>query len=332
MSGVHVPSMQKSDSILDVIGKGLQIAQTVYGIKNSGADQKRKDEDLKREYAKDFDRVDPGTTGATETEIGGEKVSWLPRKKEAGIKPPGTRAIQTVDANGKPITQIVEDKPGLTLPSYVKPEKPKDGGAATPKLTAGETTLDKEFAKEYNDWTSGGAKTAQTEIMKLKSVADNLRDKAVTTGGMTGMFPDRMTSNAVLKARADVESTVMNSLKVILGNAFTEKEGQRIIKATWNEADTTENNLSRIERLIADLENKAISKNEKADYFSENGTLKGWKSGNSGVAGNQQQAPKQRSGEAFAAPASDKVPTLDLNAIDAELKRRGVKAGASGGW
>lgn len=143
----------------------------------------------------------------------------------------------------------------------------------------GVETLDRDFAKDYNEWTSGGSKIAQTEIQKLRGIANDLKGGAVTTGGLTGFFPDRMTSDSVLKARADVQSTVMNSLRAILGAQFTEKEGERIIKNTWNEADSTENNLARINRLVGDLEAKAQAKSAKAGYFEKNETLRGYKAG-----------------------------------------------------
>lgn len=141
----------------------------------------------------------------------------------------------------------------------------------------GQKALDKDFAKDYNDWTSGGAKSARSEINKLTSVVKDLKDKKVTTGGLTGLFPDQMTSDKVLSARADVQSTVMNSLRAILGAQFTEKEGERIIKNTWNEADSTENNVARLERLVSDLTNQATDKDTKARYYEQYGTLSGYK-------------------------------------------------------
>lgn len=345
---------ERKKDTMDHILEGLQIAQGITGIavnyqtiQDKIANRKMETERFadergginsqkdKAAYFASHNPVAKGTPGALEASFRKgdqvETVSWLPRNKEAGLKPPGTRAIQTVDAQGRPVTQIVEDKPGLTLPSYVKPEKTAAAQEKPLKSTDGEKVVDKEFAKEYNDWTSGGAESARNEIVKLRNVAESIRRGQVTTGGMTGMFPDIMTTKETLRARADVESTVMNSLKAILGTAFTEKEGQRIIKATWNESDTTENNLARIERLIVDLENKARAKDDKSMFFSKNGTLKGWKpSVGTHVAGGGNKKG-QNDGEAFAAPA-DSVPTLDLNAIDAELKRRGVKAGTSGGW
>lgn len=168
-------------------------------------------------------------------------------------------------------------------------EKLKLGKEVKAKDNEGQKTLDRQVAKEYQEWTSGGQKTAQSEINKLKSVADKLRNKQLTTGGLTGMFPDRVTSNEVLGARADVESTVMNSLRAILGAQFTENEGKRIIQNTWNEGDSTANNLARLDRLVNDLQSKAQDKSQKASYFEQQGgTLKGFKAGQSEPS---QQAP-----------------------------------------
>lgn len=149
----------------------------------------------------------------------------------------------------------------------------------------GQDALDKDFAKDYNDWTSGGAKLAQSEIKKLKGVIGNLKAGKVTTGGLTGTFPDQLTSDKVLSARSDVQSTVMNSLRALLGPQFTEKEGERIIKNTWNEADSTKNNIARLDRLVNDLTNQALDKDQKSKFYEDKGTLSGYK-GFSGVGQN----------------------------------------------
>lgn len=159
----------------------------------------------------------------------------------------------------------------LALKAREEKTKQQKGGKV------GQDALDRDFAKDYNDWTSGGAKSARSEINKLSGVVKDLKEKKVTTGGLTGMFPDQMTSDKVLSARADVQSTVMNSLRAILGAQFTEKEGERIIKNTWNEADSTENNVARLERLVADLQNQAADKDEKSRYYEQGGTLTGYK-------------------------------------------------------
>ena len=164
------------------------------------------------------------------------------------------------------------------------------------KGTVGQQTLDREFAKDFNEWTSGKRENAKSEIEKLKNVAKMLENKDLTTGMFTGLMPDRFTSDALLQARADVNSTVMNSLRAILGAQFTEKEGERIIKNTWNEGDSTENNLARVQRLAQDLEAQAKAKDVKADYFSKKGSLQdfgGEKMGSMAVAESMSEKPQQ---------------------------------------
>jgi hypothetical protein len=155
-------------------------------------------------------------------------------------------------------------------------QKQKQKGSM--QFSPGQKKIDTEFAKEYNEWTSGGADVAKNEIDKLQNVVDRLEGGEVTTGGLTGLFPDRMTSDEVLSARSDVQSTVMNSLRAILGAQFTEKEGERIIKNTWNEADSTKNNVARLNRLIKDLTNKYRAKEQKSMFYEDQGgTLYGYK-------------------------------------------------------
>jgi hypothetical protein len=158
-------------------------------------------------------------------------------------------------------------------------KKTKDSEAKKILDNAGQKKLDQEMAKEYQEWSSGGQKTAQSEIGKLKGVLGDLQSGKIKTGGITGMFPDQMTTKGILGARSDVQSSVMGSLRQLLGAQFTEKEGERVIKNTWNEADSSENNVKRLTRLVADLENKAVDKSQKANYFQEKGsTLKGYES------------------------------------------------------
>lgn len=145
-------------------------------------------------------------------------------------------------------------------------------------LTKGQQEVDKKFAVDYNEWTSGGSEIAKNEINKLKNIANDLRNKKIETGGLTGMFPDRITSEKVLATRAGIESSVMSSLRPILGAQFTQEEGARVIKNTWNEADSTENNLKRMERLIQDLTAQAQAKAAKVKHFESSGTLGGYKS------------------------------------------------------
>ena len=154
----------------------------------------------------------------------------------------------------------------------------KRGGPGGTRLTEGQKAVDKDFAKDYNDWTSGASSAARTEIDKLKTVAAQLRSGKVSLGRENAMVPDIMADRSRLAARADVESSVMSSLRSILGAAFTQEEGRRVINTTWNENDSEENNLKRIERLAGDLDSKAAAKDAKASHYEQYGSLNGYKS------------------------------------------------------
>jgi hypothetical protein len=181
--------------------------------------------------------------------------------------------------------------------SKFKADAAKAANAPHLNLTDGQKALDKDFAKDHNEWTSGGSKVARSEISKLRGVVQRLTSGQVSTGGMTGVLGDRFTSDNVLGARADVQSTVMNSLRAILGAQFTEKEGERIIRNTWNEADSTANNVTRLERLIGDLENRANDKDEKSRYYEQNrGSLAGYRGAAPAYASQPANGGNQRSG------------------------------------
>lgn len=219
--------------------------------------------------------------------------------------------------------EALRDQRNKELDRGLKREEMYGKTAAGPKLTKAQEVVDSEFGKEYAGWTSGGRDSAYSEIEKLRTVANNLKNSNVTTGGLTGVLPDRMTSNAVLQARADVQSTVMNSLRAILGAQFTEKEGERIIKNTWNESDSTQNNLARVNRLVADLEAKAAAKDAKSQFYEEVGSLRGYKAGQS-VAGRRQPVMTPGNREINILPRANAAGAgrVDYNALsDEELAR-----------
>jgi len=204
----------------------------------------------------------------------GVDISQMPKAYDPTL----VRTYQMKALTTKEQLQNQIDREKLDIQRREVAAKEKAAGAkSTSGLTVGQKKVDTEFAKDYNQWTSGGAKTARSEINKLQGVINNLKNGNVSTGGMTGLFPDRLTSDRVLAARSDVQSTVMNSLKAILGAQFTEKEGERIIRNTWNEADSTPNNVARLERLVSDLSAQADDKDSKSAQYEQTGTLAGYR-------------------------------------------------------
>lgn len=147
--------------------------------------------------------------------------------------------------------------------------KKKEVAAAKP--TEAQKVIDREFGKDYSTWVGGGAERAKTEVKKLKDVINNIKAGNVSLGKTNFLVPDILADSERIKARADVESSVMSSLRPILGAQFTEEEGKRVIRNTWNENDTEENNVRRLEKLVNDLENDIRTKTDRAKFYEASG-------------------------------------------------------------
>lgn len=251
------------------------------------ANQEKQLQKISRDEISQTEEDDPNSKASESARQAAAKALNVPVERFAGIS---ARKLQdtspvfakTIESERNRRQQLeLQDKKDVTAVDIQNKKDVATSENKSVKPTIGQDGVDRAFAKEYNDWSSGGQSLAKNELNKLQGLADRLKSGEVTTGGLTGIFPDRMTSNAVLSARADVTSTVMKSLRALLGAAFTEKEGERVIKATWNEADSTKNNIERIERLMSDLDGQAIAKDKKAKFYEENGTIQGFKIGGS---------------------------------------------------
>lgn len=150
---------------------------------------------------------------------------------------------------------------------------------ANPKLTDGQKALDKDFGQDANAFTSGGGSRLGSEITKIKDVVARMKAGKGTTGGMTGMLSDRLTSDEVLKNRADVQQSAMTLIKTLLSGATSDKDREAIVNTLWNEADSTENNVARLERFASDMQSKLDETSDKVKFFENSkGTLSGYKS------------------------------------------------------
>ncbi len=139
------------------------------------------------------------------------------------------------------------------------------------KLTEGEKAVDKDYAKDKNNWESGGRTGFIKNLDSLKEAV-----KGIKSGGLTGILPDRLTSDAVLQQRQRVNSAIQDSLRPLLGAAFTAEEGERVLKNAFNEAASPEANKESLNALIKRIEKTVEINDAKAKYFRENRSLAGF--------------------------------------------------------
>lgn len=157
-------------------------------------------------------------------------------------------------------------------------------GAPALKTEGPFADVDKAFSKDFATWTTGGSQQVRTNLEQLKGAVEYLRKPGTiaASGGLTSLWPEgmrkRFTSDASASVRATIEGVVQQSLREILGAAFTEKEGQALLSRAFDTTQTEEENARRAEVLLGTLARKAAEKDAAAAYFRDTGTLSGFQS------------------------------------------------------
>lgn len=172
---------------------------------------------------------------------------------------------------------------GTTLLQYIEMKRPPGttvnvGGGG--ELTPGQKKVDEKFAEDFVAWSSGGGQDMAAQIAQLKPVISALEEGKPITGLQVAVQPDlllAMTNPTALQSREQVEEVVQRNLRVILGAQFTEKEGERLIARAFNPKLPPQENAKRLRRLFLQMSTAAEQKQEMANYFQENGTLRGFK-------------------------------------------------------
>lgn len=156
-------------------------------------------------------------------------------------------------------------------------DKERAGGV---NLTPGQKSFDTSFGKDLDEWTSGARETVDKNLNLLKSARDRLAaeddEKTNISGRVIGRLPDALRPKESLVTQQEVQGAASGALKATLGAAFGEKEGERIMKFSYDPTLPPSENLKKIDAAIAELEGRKINKDAKAQYFMENGTLKGF--------------------------------------------------------
>lgn len=160
------------------------------------------------------------------------------------------------------------------------------------KDVAGET-LDKTFAKDYEQYVAmGGKDLLMQKLATLKNARDNLAkiNPPPRAAGALGEAGIDLFAPEYAEIMSSVLGAIQETLRQTLGSQFTEKEGERILARSFNPRQTKEANLRNIDREIQNLVGRAKAKQASVDYYEKNGTLRGFKS-DSGASGG---APKKQ--------------------------------------
>lgn len=161
-------------------------------------------------------------------------------------------------------------------------------------LSEGEKALDKDYAKDFNDFTSSGYNEGQAAIAKLEQFKEEiLKDSGLVQAGggpIAGSLPDAFRTEESIARRDNIVSIANKGLKAIFGGAgITDSERKAAAAEYYNDKLSNQQNAKILERKIQDLRNGLEVQAEKAKHYSQNKTLRGFQ-----FTGNRPQPQKKQ--------------------------------------
>lgn len=145
-------------------------------------------------------------------------------------------------------------------------------------LTPAQKEADTQFAKEYTEWNSGDREKTVSAIRQLKEAKNALEKDPSLSGGLTGVLPDRLTSDRVLRQRARILNVGLQSLKQMFPGSISDSERRAALEAMYNEKAGAKTNVSNLDSKIAELQNRVDQRDKQASEYETRGTLSKFKS------------------------------------------------------
>ena len=145
-------------------------------------------------------------------------------------------------------------------------------------VSPGQLAFDKSAGTSLSKFVIEELPQQLANIDKIDDVIAIMQNQEVT-GPVEGGTPFALklfTNPESIGVEDDIRSIIYQSLRATLGAQFTEKEGERLVAATFNKYLNEEVNIKRLQRLREETVRGLDTKSEMYDYLQENGTLKGW--------------------------------------------------------
>lgn len=153
----------------------------------------------------------------------------------------------------------------------------KEAKKTEEKLSVGEETIDREFAKKFNTWSTQGKADYEENSKILKEAIKKLEDGKISTGTTAGIgsrIPGIRTETRELETR--VRKALNGMLRATLGAQFTQEEGERIFQQTFDPFASSEENIKNMQTELNKLEKQKNLIEDQGKVFKERGTLSGY--------------------------------------------------------
>lgn len=211
-------------------------------------------------------RMDPATASKIPAEVLETRLPGLKYKAERADK---DRTYELAKKDQASKEQLARTKASDTT------------AIAEAKLSEGQKAVDKDYAKDYNDWTSGGKNQAEASVAKLKGTVERLKAGKGETGaslsGLRSNLPSLFQDADFQRNDADVRSEALKLIKQNLSGATSDKDVERVVSTLWNPGDSTENNVARVEDFLATVEKNMAANDAKAQEYQRSGSLRDFK-------------------------------------------------------
>jgi hypothetical protein len=163
-------------------------------------------------------------------------------------------------------------------------ERQKAAAAAgkTTGQNEGIKALDRDYARDYNEYTSRGRVNALSSINRLEAIQKQLEKEANSVieaggGSIAGSLPDMMRSERSIELRDDTINAANATLKDLFGGLITDSERAAAAREFYNDKLDSASNAKRLKAKIEEMKDRIIEQDAKAAWFRDRGTLGGFK-------------------------------------------------------
>ncbi len=185
----------------------------------------------------------------------------------------------SLDEEGKKTWNKMKNQDPLAL-FALEEAKRKARSPGSLDLTVGQKKVDEEFGKIMADYVLKGGPQIKSNLKNLEEKIEILEAGDLNVSGPAiGVLGDAAMGAFAPDAASfisDIRDIVFQSLREKLGAQFTEREGNRLVNAAFNQYLDESRNVARLKRLYDTIDQAARSKEAAIAYYEEKGTLQGY--------------------------------------------------------
>lgn len=205
------------------------------------------------------------------------KLSGSMQKEAARRQKAQDRKLAGIDKLRSMVNELSGMQDKRTTAQAKMKQAEKEAKATKVKPTEGEKVVDREFAKEYNKWTTGGKADYEVNSKIFKEAIKDLEEGKVDTGPLEGIGARTPIIRTDARAMEDrVRKAINSMLRATLGAQFTEKEGERIFAQTFDPFKSSEDNIRAMQLELDKIEKRKDAIEDMGSYYEKKKTLAGY--------------------------------------------------------